>query len=138
MWALKTIVSWLAIAATCVSAGFWFWAAAGVKIDPSKFAMYCGLPQTEWGKLKKQTTYNAYAAAATGVSAVLQAVAMALPWIFEMQLLTEANRAAPSPITESEHRAAQSQCPGQFPPERHMRGISVEVTEAPFENLRYK
>lgn len=63
-----------------VSACLWFWAAfgPGVTFDPRQFSAYGGLPEADAIKLQAQIRLNGFAAAAAGVSALLQAIALYL------------------------------------------------------------
>ena len=75
---LKSVLSWLAVVAAVVSAILWFWAARGIKVDAADFGAFGGATPEAVAGFDKQARLNGYAATATGVSALLQAVAMAI------------------------------------------------------------
>lgn len=77
MLPLKTFLAWASVMASLVSAGLWFWAAWGIRYDSRALGGW-GKGEADEG-FQKQTRFNAYAAAATGVSAVLQAATLSLP-----------------------------------------------------------
>jgi hypothetical protein len=74
---MKAVFSGLAVVSSGVSAGLWFWAARGIKVDAADFgAAYGGTPSHAVEGFARQARFNALAAAATGVSAVFQAASM--------------------------------------------------------------
>ena len=75
---LKTIFGWFAVVAAILSAGLWFWA-ANVKLDAAEFGAYGGATSNSVKQFAKQARLNSWAAMATGASAILQAVSLALP-----------------------------------------------------------
>lgn len=75
---MKAFCGWAAVVVALVSAGLWFWAAR-VKIDAAGFGAYGGATPQSVAAFKKQNMLNGYAAAATGLSALVQALALALP-----------------------------------------------------------
>ena len=75
---LKTIVTWLAVIAAFVAAGFWI-ASASVPVSARDFAGFGAPLAKAVYVMSLQIAWNRDAAIATGISALLQAIALALP-----------------------------------------------------------
>jgi hypothetical protein len=75
---MRSFLGWLAVVAAFASAGLWFWAAR-VKIDAADFGGFGGATPESVAAFGKQNSLNGYAALATGVSALLQAITLTLP-----------------------------------------------------------
>jgi len=78
MGSIKIVIGWLAVITAVLSAGLWFWA-ANIKLDAAEFGAYGGATENSVKQFARQARLNGWAALATGVSAILQAVSLMLP-----------------------------------------------------------
>jgi hypothetical protein len=75
---VKMALTGLAVLSALVSAALWFWAAWGIQIDASEFGDFRPKENPLDQRYRKQARLNASAAIATGMSALFQALSLAL------------------------------------------------------------
>jgi hypothetical protein len=76
MQVTKLFVGWMGILAAFASAILWFWAAGGVKVEAGDIGGFGGPTENTSAEFRKQAKLKAWAAVATGFSAVFQAISM--------------------------------------------------------------
>lgn len=75
---LKASLGWLAVMMALMAAALWF-RAATLKLDAADLGAYGGSTAEAVAQFARQARLNSWAAAATGISALLQAIVLLLP-----------------------------------------------------------